>query len=462
MILEINQLAASETASVVAGSTLLDGSSVFRPIQYLGSKLRSIDYLTDWTSNRFPNGGTVLDLFTGTSVVAQSFADSGMQVVATDAMAFCSVFAESLLCIGRTSSNASPSSLLDIVTSISDSAIISPEFEKLAHMEQRALEASDAHKFFEMSKSIPQAWRDNCSPSKSPIKWPRRPEYVTLIDNKQEAIISSHYAGTYFGVEQALTIDKYRAAIEVAFMSKALSRWEYVTALTALLSSCSSAVFSPGKHFAQYHRIDESKDLKFHQKRILSDRSISIEKAFMAALDEIWKRPNQAENEHIALNTSMEDLIEKQDLLPAIDVIYADPPYTAQQYSRFYHIPESIVKFRPQEMQEFRGGITAGLYPTNRFKSRFSSKRQAPDAFANLINFSNVLEADLLISYSGSVSGATGNDRMIGLDELLTICRKSYSKVSVDTLPHAYRQFNESSIAVNARADEEYCVMCRN
>lgn len=455
-----NKAAVRKREEAIARSQSNLPDSLFRPVQYLGSKLRSIEHIVPKLASCVSPSSTVFDVFTGTSIVAQALADADMRVVATDAMQFCSVFAESLLCIGRNDCKSQdPQTLYGVLIEYANKGAVSSTYKDLIAEEKSALKSADSEALLSITGRLSLAWNPNGNVRRSPIEW-RQTDSAKLADISLEGIITSYYAGTYFGVGQAIAIDKLRIAIEIARRAGKLSRWEYVTALTALLHACSSAVFSPGKHFAQYHRTDSSKNLTFHKKRILSDRAVDIEQSFLEALVAIWNRPYERSRSHIAMQRSIEETIADSAWLPKIDLVYADPPYTAQQYSRFYHIPETLIRYQVPKMQEFRGGPTVGIYPTDRFKSRFSSKRQAPEAFLDLINLSGRLGATLAISYSESASGKTGNDRMIRLDELTEMCKRVYRTVQMDQLTHAYRQFNDASLAVEERSDHEFLLIC--
>ena len=60
-------------------------SNVFRPVQYLGNKLRALEHITAVTSGIVNAGAPVVDLFSGTPVVSQALAQLGNPVVACDA-----------------------------------------------------------------------------------------------------------------------------------------------------------------------------------------------------------------------------------------------------------------------------------------------------------------------------------------------------------------------------------------
>ena len=193
----------------------------------------------------------------------------------------------------------------------------------------------------------------------------------------------------------------------------------------------------------------------------MDDRSVSVINEFEKALTELFLlRSEDSSNNSGAINRSFEDLVKGNE--PNLyDLIYVDPPYTAQQYSRFYHIPEVLVRYRFPELQVVNGNVTRGLYPADRFKSRFCSKRQAKNAFADVFTFAERNNSSLIISYSLSKSGVTGNDRMISFEELIAMCRDySGNHVSIVEFDHVYRQFNKQASINNMKEDKEIQIVC--
>jgi hypothetical protein len=77
------------------------GAGVFRPVQYLGSKLRVLDAITSLAREAVPQGVGAVDLFAGSTVVSQAFAASGFRTTSVDTQAYTRVFAQALLGIDR-------------------------------------------------------------------------------------------------------------------------------------------------------------------------------------------------------------------------------------------------------------------------------------------------------------------------------------------------------------------------
>jgi adenine-specific DNA-methyltransferase len=71
-----------------------------------------------------------------------------------------------------------------------------------------------------------------------------------------------------------------------------------------------------------------------------------------------------------------------QEIIKSIcgDVLYLDPPYNARQYASNFHVMESLAVWDKQELRGF-----VGLRDYENQKSAFSSKREATNAFRNLI-----------------------------------------------------------------------------
>jgi hypothetical protein len=223
------------------------------------------------------------------------------------------------------------------------------------------------------------------------------------------------------------------------------------------------AVYSPGKHFAQPHRVREGKDLAFHAKRALSDRSVDIVQEFLAAAQLMDRSARASRERHWAEQRLVGDVKPEDIKARGTTTVYADPPYTAQQYSRFYHLLETLVTGVPPVLQLVNGKVTRGLYPQGRYLSPFSSRRQAPGAFRKFIETARKADANLVVSYSAGIGKATGNARMVSLEDMRTWMVEAYgaSNFSLERLDFRYRQFNNRGSEVSGRDDPEYLLIGR-
>lgn len=431
-------------------------TTVYRPLQYLGTKLRALDSITECVQAITPAGARVLDLFTGSSVVAQALAHTGFSVTATDALAFSSLLARALLGVDRSETSWNN----EIVEEVQDAPLPrwTQAWSAWMQAEGEAVSARDGARLLELAHGIPQIWRSiSAGPSIE-----QQFEVLTSATGAcpmDSGIATTHYAGTYFGLCQAVEIDVLLAGIRSAHLEKRIGDWQRDVLLAAIVGAASTCAFSAGKHFAQPHLIRGKKDLSFLRKRVVEDRSKRVRDLFGRNVHEIVNASVNTGG-HDAFQATLEDLRDDLERVATVRLIYADPPYTAQQYSRFYHVPEVLLQGVVPRLQSGKFGVTRGLYPEDRFKSRFCSKRQAPDAFADLVRLATSLRAQLLISYSGSRAGSVGNARMVSLEDVVCIARSSFAEVRVTELDHAYRQFNHARAAVPERADPEFLVSC--
>jgi adenine-specific DNA-methyltransferase len=421
-------------------------------VQFLGTKTRVLPALVAAVEAEISGRGAVCDIFTGTSVVAQGVARAGHTVSAFDALEHCAAFARALLGVGRAPDEVLPRA--EELPRADDSWTSLWEWWLAA--EDAAVKGGDADALIRLGDSIPQMWRPRrATPALSRLFRELRPGILAA-----RGLVAAHYAGTYFGVRQAVEIDLLRQRITAARAAGALSSWQESAMMTALLSSASECVFSAGKHYAQPHRIRDGKDLRFVRRRILDDRRKSVSRLFPARLQTI-NDAALADEGHRAARATLEELARAPDRVGEVEAIYADPPYAAQQYSRFYHVPEVLTSYRVPALQRVSGEITRGLYPVGRHKSRFCSRRDAPSAFDDLCRLATTKGATLLVSYSYSRNGETGNKRSIDLTQLRSLLTHHFREVIEHEIDVTYRQFNATSASVEARSDAEILLVGR-
>ena len=103
------------------------------------------------------------------------------------------------------------------------------------------------------------------------------------------------------------------------------------------------------------------------------------------------------------------------------DLVYIDPPYNSRQYSRFYHVYETLVKWDKPALS----GVA--MKPPAENMSKYCTS-QAPKAFANLIE--NLDAKYLAVSYNNTYNSKSGSlQNRIMLQEIEEIINQ-YRKVS--------------------------------
>ncbi|MBN8608363.1 MAG: DNA adenine methylase, partial [Caulobacterales bacterium] len=299
----------------------------YRPVQYLGNKLRALDAISDAVRSMLRGrNGHVVDLFAGTTVVSQRLALDGHRVTATDVQRYSATFASALLGIGRRPYEVvDPKPIarecLRLIHELPD------EWALVAQQEQRLIKASEHALLAELAATAPMIWRDPTASNYQRIATKHR-EVVSA----ETPLIASIYGGSYFGFTQAITIDLLRKAVRRLEAVGLLSIWQTAAAITAIMSAASAAAHSAGKHFAQPLSSGPKKNTAFLAKRLLEDRRVSIGERFRESVQRINENPITGDT-HRALVMTAEDFVGSADSV--VDVYYLDPPYTAQQYSRF-------------------------------------------------------------------------------------------------------------------------------
>jgi len=431
-------------------------TKVHRPIQYLGSKLRSLDDLLSATKHLFSSKDRVVDLFSGSSVVSQAFANAGARVTSIDVQIFCKDIAAAMLGEGRKLGESSHTDAATITTGFFQLEV-PDELGTFLEKEALLLGSGPTNELLEFYRSLPQAWksplnRDWLVPHSKTLKYR---------GNAWAPIIASHYAGTYFGLRQAVFFDYVRGQIEALWEVGAIRDWSRFALLTALYSTMSRTVCSAGKHFAQPLATKETGNQLFQIRRLYSDRTVDPLATFVSCAEKIDCSAQPVDDEHTAIAQPADRAYEQIiDLKPAL--IYADPPYTAQQYSRFYHVLEIAATHTVPNLQNIAGRVTSGLYNISQYKSPFCSRVAAKPAFEALVSASLASGASLALSYSSSSKRSTGNARMIELQELIGICKQHYGSCNVDVieLAHAYRSFNSQQNNNDHRSDPEVLIIC--
>jgi adenine-specific DNA methylase len=138
---------------------------------------------------------------------------------------------------------------------------------------------------------------------------------------------------------------------------------------------------------------------------------------------------------HTVIRADFRDAL--ADLPDAVAAIYADPPYTRDHYSRFYHVLETIsLGDEPRISTVKIGGRTTlsrALYRLERHQSPFCVKTQVEGAFNDLFAASAQRGVPIIVSYSPYSAGTAARPltRVIGTAGLMDLATEHFSKVQV-------------------------------
>ena len=435
--------------------------SLYKPVQYLGAKTRTLDTIVSECRRLHKKKSYVVDLFSGSSLVSQALFLNKMPVISNDVMKFCSDMSACLLNVEKT--NDSLSLLKEAIKGVSlyqiDSDFIEP-FKDYIDNEERLIRAKDLNRLKDLYSQLPVISNEAIEPSEQ-VKYIR--EHFGKEAFNSVPLITNYYSGSYFGIKQSIRLDALRCYIEQNYIVNHDS-WVYTAMLTALYSTLSTIVHSAGKHFAQPIGITDFDKNKITNIRLFENRSYDVDTLFIGFLKEILAKTGNLKTLQPCVSTcsNVQDecfanLLEDKN----ISVIYADPPYTAQQYSRFYHIPEVVRYYKYPMLQQHRGHITQGLYPDGKFKSDFCSKTKAKEAFRTVFNLVKKTQCSFVLSYSESKKDATGNERMVTKNDILSIAEEFIPNYKSRQLrfDFDYKQLNSSAKVVHDKEDKEFLII---
>ena len=231
-------------------------------------------------------------------------------------------------------------------------------------------------------------------------------------------LASITYSAGYFGLEQSVQIDSIRFAIDAHRSRGAITGEQHRWMCLALCVAAKRIATTTG-HFAQHLVINAN-----NARRFISQRRRSGWAEWLAAIDEVvplgtahWRQSNKAYQVD-ALELLRE--LKEHGLRPS--VVYADPPYTKDQYSRYYHVLDSLLRY------DYPEASGAGRYPPERFISTFSRAATVLNAMEELISRVARSGATLILSYPKQALLRDSTDQIRGM------LREHFSRFAVRRL----------------------------
>jgi hypothetical protein len=272
--------------------------------------------------------------------------------------------------------------------------------------------------------------------------------------------LSRHFAGPYFSYLQSCGLD---AMLALAHQAEGEERDIF---LAIVLSTASEVVNTIGKHFAQPIRPTNSRgEIKFGLLQgAIRQRAVD---PFAVAMSfaERYAEMSVAEASHEAVCMDYEAFLNDQRLSD-IAVVYADPPYTRDHYSRFYHVLETMVLSGDPEVStsNIRSSVprlSRGLYRRDRHQSPFSIISRAPAAFKILFERISARRIPLVLSYSGYDSGNRSRPRVMQIDAVSTLARRYFPYVSVESAGRfSHAKLNLQGTHAPRDFDAEALIIC--
>ncbi len=350
-------------------------------------------------------GGPVADLFAGMGTVAAGMA-SGRAVVTNDMLSFTCALARARFQLNSELPGAD--CLAKLEPSFNRSrAELRLRFARRLAIERRALNAGPSA-LATYVRSAPHVGTSATYRQEARAR-------AGQTDSEHYALLTLYFSGAYFSTAQAIDLDAMRFAIDCCLPANRdplISCW---------LMTAAAIINAPG-HTAQF--LHPSSDRGFH--RIRRQWARDVRRVFAANVLNFkplgtarWRSKNIVLNED-ALSALSHSALAK------VSTVYADPPYTQDQYSRFYHVYETMDRYNyPTSHGE--GRSAHGLPVTD-----FSKKACVELAFHALARTVAEAGRSLVLSYP---SNGLLYRRNVDLSQLLATYFRS---VSVQSYPQQH------------------------
>ena len=440
----------------------------FRVVHYLGSKLRLLDAIRAAVEKLVHPGAHVCDLFAGSGAVSLGLRH-GWSVTAVDIQEYSRVLCSALL----TSSPDGPGARAAVAREFKRSELkrrLEHALDPVIQYEARALEAASSSAMDALCDLLEHASlyvveADPRPRSESALLDAQQTALERLkaegLDEGAKSVVSRYFGGLYFSWQQALELDVLLSLAHVAPP-------HLVDHLLApALSLASDVVNTVGKQFAQPIRPRDSKGRpKLHLVRqTVRDRAMPVIDGYLdwgARYDAVPGSPYS----HQAIRGDFAKVLGSH--VDEFDLVYADPPYTRDHYSRYYHVLETMARRDEPAVSTTTirtGGVPApsrGVYRVDRHQSPFCIKSQAPGAFDSLVGQVARAGKPLLLSYSPYKETAGNRPRLLTVAELREIATSHYAEVSiidVEGVTHNKFNIDERNVVVDYAA--EVLVLCR-
>jgi adenine-specific DNA-methyltransferase len=406
---------------------LLEGIGVMS-LRYMGTK-RALAPVVREAIIELARPGQVADLFSGVGSVATSLA-SASPVLTNDALGFTTSFARARFLEAKRLPSRTVARRLfpDFRTAYEH---LREEFAHRLALERTALARETRDALNDYMEAAPHVANS---------EWYRRRRSAAKAGSSHERYCMTvlYFSAGYFSTAQAAQLDALRFAID-SYDEAASRDW----LMAAWLAAAGVVINAPG-HTAQY--LKPGNDEVF--KRIRRQWQRRVWSIFVDQLDAIqaigtkkWRSRNTV------CNADALELVGSHNF-DQVGTVYADPPYTKDHYSRFYHVYETLYRY------DFPASEGVGRYRADRFRTPFSLAQSAESAFRRL--FETIANQNLPLVLSYPDNGLLHRDgRCVTdlLEEHFTIKQTRYI-----TLQHSTLGASKGSHVKSAREGVYVCV----
>lgn len=440
-------------------------SDAFRPIYYLGCKAGFTSVIKEAIDDVDPGGGRLLDLFAGTGSVGAALGAT-REVTTVDIQEYSRVLCSAVLSPAALSA-ADIKNIIQRTLCDETAKHILWCLQPLIRHEHRCISAAvtgDDSALAELIESPPLAVRGLDQPyaSFTELDVATQKAFQRLDDaglwQSPRTTVSRYFGGLYFSFEQAVMLD---AILSIA---ESCDKQQRDTLTAAVLSTASQLVNTVGKQFAQpIQPRTKSGTVKPGLVKIVQrDRSLNALELYKAWLGRYSQLPRATGSPQALCDDYLEALIRNAS---SCTVVYADPPYTRDHYSRFYHVLETMcLRDNPAISNVVKSGLqvpSRGAYREGRHQSEFCIRSTAPAAFESLFMTAREHDLPLVLSYSPHETGDGTHPRVVSMNQIVELARMHYNRVEVCVVEGvAHNKLNSSELNLRVRDHAEIILKC--
>ena len=348
-------------------------------VSYMGTKRKVADRVARIIAEQ-PQG-PLLDLFAGMCAVSTAIRQS-RPVWCNDAQTFASTVATAFFTCPPLSLDTETAATLALPQFRRNANELRERFGAELALERLAFASGDVTRIRNLEHRMPNiAAQEDLNRER--IALARRPSAPPF------RLFTITFSGGYFGLAQSIEIDSIRFSVDRLLVDATIGTTDHRWLCLALCQAASKVATTTG-HFAQHMRANEH-----NRSRYLAQRRRSVWSEWLRSIFEIhpigtpsWRTGNRVFRQDA---NALLDELQQEDSRPS--VVYADPPYTRDQYSRYYHVYETLLKY------DYPASHGSGRYRPDRFRSSYSMKTRVGEAMARLVCCCAKLGSTLVLSY---------------------------------------------------------------
>lgn len=423
----------------------IKGSGFAQSSYYMGSKRKIVGFIVESMYPFLRNDGNFLDLMCGSGAVSNAMAQVG-DVWASDAQDFCQLLAKIQ---GKGFHKQRAEKLLQSIY-----PYYLENLKKLQRMFVFELKEEDDifHMDLNHAEMILERYGkfiDEFALYSSTYKTSERICYEInkRKENKKKTpycLFTYYFSNVYFGVAQCLQLDSLRYAID-QIEKEDDRQW----ALGVLVVVTSIVATTYGGHFAQPKKL-ELKSLEYILRQRQRSAWLEFSKRMLCLAADSERYPFE-----VNLLSGPWDVALKKALLRKNSgwLVYLDAPYKREEYSRYYHVLETIVKYDYPSAE--RKGRIRSKEKGERFSTEFFSKTKSKieSAFVKIIV--EILRSQCVCVWSYSNNG----DASI-INVIHQVMRLQECNVYIYGMPYVHQSQGRVSARKYARKKViEYCII---